>query len=129
MELEFLSEKKECLVLQLDEADRRFKIGIGKMGDVKNRIDQLEKNRTFSLRKKFLIKTISYYEKIQEFKKITASLKNELKLLNVDPKDELIYIEVINGYVSMSRRKNELEEERNSIVKDIEKVEIEINKN
>jgi len=38
----FLKEKRDCLVLGLNEADMRFNIAISKMQQIKNRVDDLE---------------------------------------------------------------------------------------
>lgn len=124
--LEYLLEKREEILLCLDDADRRFKIGIGKMSEITKRVHELEETRNLALRKEFLIKAISYYEKINDFKELAKSLKIEFDLINADSREVLIYNEVVIGYKSMSTRKNQLEEERNFYVKDIEKVDEEI---
>jgi len=124
--IEYLIEKRDEILLCLDDADRRFKIGIKKMSEITKRVHELEESRNLSLRKEFLIKAVSYYEKINDFKELAKSLKIELDLINADPREVLIYNEVVIGYKSMSTRKNQLEEERNFYVYDIEKVDAEI---
>lgn len=89
--------KQESLKLCLVDADRRFNIAIGKMSEITNRVHELEIKRNESLRKQFLDGT-----------------------MDQPNKDDLIYCEVVQGYKSMSRRKNELEEERNYYVKELE---------
>jgi len=109
-----IKEKQDCLLLQLDDADRRFKRGINRMQCIKDRIDELEVNRTLSLRKEFLL------NEINKNPGIINQLTKEYNLINVDKRDILVYEEVLRGYKSMSNRKNVLEEERNFIVKEIE---------
>ena len=55
---------------------------------------------------------------------IVLGLRTELNSLNaLNAKAPETYVEISNGYRSMSTRKNSLEEERNSIVKFIEEIE------
>ena len=67
-----------------------------------------------------------YEELLETFDvdQILAALESEKKSLigNLNTKAPETYIEISNGYRSMSTRKNELEEERNSIVKFIEEI-------
>lgn len=61
---------------------------------------------------------------IYEVESIVQGLTNELNSLNaLNAKAPETYLEISNGYRSMSTRKNSLEEERNSIVKFIEDIE------
>lgn len=90
--------KRQSLELALDDADRRFKIAISRMSEITNRVHELEEKRNESLRIQFLNGT-----------------------LDQDNRDDIIYREVVQGYKSMSRRKNELEEERNYYVWELEK--------
>ena len=55
---------------------------------------------------------------------ILSALESEKKKLigNLNTKSPEAYVEISNGYRSMSTRKNELEEERNSIVRFIEEI-------
>jgi len=122
--LEYLSEKRDSLFLCLEDADQRFKIGIAKMQEIKDRVDELEELRTLSLRQNFIKSEI---EKTNNSFLIDM-LKNELSLIKSDNRYDQTYCEVVIGYKSMSRRKNVLEEERNSIVKDIEKINEELKK-
>ena len=94
-----MKSEKESLLLCLYDADRRFNIAINKMSVITNRLHELEIKRNNSLREQFL--------------KGTLEIPNQ---------DDFIYCEVVQGYRSMSRRKNELEEERNYYVKEIEKL-------
>ncbi len=92
-----MKSKLDSLKLCLVDADRRFEIAISRMSDITNRVHQLEVQRNISLRKQFLNNTLDE--------------KNT---------DDEIYQEVAIGYRSLSRRKNELEDERNYYVKAIE---------
>jgi len=98
-----LAEKRDCLTLELNDADRRFNIAIHKMNEITKRVHELEVNRNNALRDIFI-----------------KDNNLDYPLTNQDPRDIIIYEEVLKGYRSMSRRKNELEEERNYIVKEIE---------
>ena len=120
-DLKFKREQKAEAVQQLDEADRRFQIAVGRMKEIKDRIDELEVERNHTLRKKFLEKEI----KTNPDKKLIKELES---LKNVNEKAPETYHEVQYRYRSMSHRKNELEEERNSIVKYIEDRDKEIKK-
>lgn len=89
--------KRKSLMLALDDADKRFSIAISRMSEITKRVHELEIKRNESLRDQFLKDT-----------------------LDQPNKDDQVYREVVQGYKSMSRRKNELEEERNYYVKEIE---------
>ena len=92
-----MNEKRESLLLALDDADRRFNIAISRMSEITKRVHELEIKRNESLRSQFINGTLDQP--------------------NID---DQIYCEVAQGYRSMSRRKNELEEERNYYVKELE---------
>lgn len=92
-----MTSKLQSLKLCLDDADRRFNIAISKMSEITNRVHELEIKRNESLKIQFLNGT-----------------------LDEPNRDDIIYREVVHGYRPMSRRKNELEEERNHYVKEIE---------
>ena len=92
-----MKSKLDSLKLCLVDADRRFEIATGKISEITKRVHELEVKRNISLGKQFLSGTLDER--------------------NID--DE-IYQEVAIGYRSLSRRKNELEEERNYYVKAIE---------
>uniref|UniRef100_A0AAT9JAT5 ORF25 n=1 Tax=Nitrosopumilaceae spindle-shaped virus TaxID=3065433 RepID=A0AAT9JAT5_9VIRU len=94
-----MTTKRKSLILALDDADRRFNIAISKMSEITNRVHELEIKRNESLKVQFLNGT-----------------------LDEPNRDDLIYCEVVQGYRSMSRRKNELEEERNYYVWELEKL-------
>ena len=115
----YLKEKKALLIKCLDDADKRFNIAISRIKPLKDRIDELETLRNLALRKEFLLNKINNYKNNP---RILKALTNELNNIKSDNRDILTYEEVIQGYKSMSRRKNELEEERNSYVKDIEAI-------
>ena len=89
--------KKQALKLCLKDADARFNIAISKMSEITNRVHELEIKRNESLKVQFLNGT-----------------------LGQPNRDDQVYREVVQGYRSISRRKNELEEERNHYVKEIE---------
>jgi|CXWL01.1.fsa_nt_gi type I restriction-modification system DNA methylase subunit len=92
-----MTTKRQELKLCLNDADRRFKIAISRISEITKRIHELEIKRNESLRIQFLNGT-----------------------LDQPNRDDQVYREVVQGYRSMSRRKNELEEERNQYVKEIE---------
>lgn len=73
-----------------------------------------------------LLDTYGYTETIEDFdvEPLIHALGTELKSLNaLNAKAPETYVEVADGYRSMSTRKNSLELERNSIVKFIEEIE------
>lgn len=107
--------KLRALKLGLIDADRRFNIAISKMNEITKRVHELEINRNLALRKEFLI------NEIKNNPKLSKALTRELDKIKADNRDIFTYQEVVQGYKSMSRRKNELEEERNIYVYDIEK--------
>ncbi|HSA77203.1 MAG TPA: hypothetical protein VLE02_06645 [Nitrosarchaeum sp.] len=94
-----MTTKRQSLMIALDDADRRFNIAVGKMSEITNRVHDLEIKRNESLKVQFLNGT-----------------------LDQPNKDDFIYCEVGQGYRPMSRRKNELEEERNYYVWELEKL-------
>lgn len=109
-----MKSKKESLLLCLNDADKRFNIAISKISEITNRFHELEIQRNNALRKEFLAKEIENNPEISDI------LLKEFNDINADNRDILVYEEVAQGYRSMSRRKNELEEERNQYVKEIE---------
>ena len=92
-----MTSKRKALELCLIDADRRFNIAISRMSEITKRVHELEIKRNESLKLQFLNGTLDQYNQ-----------------------DDFVYREVVQGYRSMSRRKNELEEERNYYVKEIE---------
>ena len=72
------------------------------------------------------LSSFGYHEILETFDvdQILVSLESERKSLSgsLNTKSPEQYVEISDGYRSMSTRKNELEEERNSIVKFIEEV-------
>ena len=72
------------------------------------------------------LSSFGYHEILETFDvdQILVALESERKALSgsLNTKAPETYIEISDGYHSMSARKNELEEERNSIVKFIEEV-------
>jgi hypothetical protein len=115
-EKSYIIKKRNALVNALDDADRRFNIAISRMSEITNRLHELEIQRNLALRKEFLAK------EIETNPEISKSLIEEFNSINADNRDIMVYEEVAKGYRSMSRRKNELEEERNQYVKEIEEL-------
>ena len=113
------TEKRGMLVSALDDADRRFNIAISRMSEITKRVHELEIQRNNALRKEFLLNEIE--------RNPDKDLINEYNNIQSDNRDILTYEEVAKGYRSMSRRKNELEEERNQYVKEIEELDAIIN--
>ncbi len=72
------------------------------------------------------LSSFGYQESLETFdvEQILTALESERKGLSgsLNTKSPETYIEISDGYRSMSTRKNELEEERNSIVKFIEEI-------
>lgn len=114
---EAISAKKHSLQSALRDADRRYEIATSKISKITNRIHELEKRRNDVLRKEFLLNEI---KKNPDNSKELIAEYNKIKSVDDDP---LVYEEMIQGYKSLSRRKNELEEERNEYVKEIEALE------
>lgn len=113
-----MNSKLESLTLGLYDADRRFFISISRMNEITIRVHEIEVLRNLSLRHDFIINEI----KTIDHKPTIAALKKELKLLKSDESNQLVYLEIVKGYLSMSNRKNELEDERNYYVKEIEEL-------
>lgn len=108
--------KLDYELLSFHDADRRLDIALNKMNDITNRLHDLEEERTKALRKKFL--------EVEVKKNPNKELIKELEgLKHVDEKAPEIYQEIANGYRSMSRRKNELSQERDATVKFVEEEE------
>lgn len=72
-----------------------------------------------------LLKYQSHYNEVELFdvEPIINQLNLEKNLLQINAKATDSYVEISQGYRSMSNRKNELEKERNSIVQFIESIE------
>lgn len=92
-----MTTKRQSLKLCLKDADARFNIAISRMSEITKRVHELEIIRNESLRADFLN-----------------------GIIDEPNRDDEIYCQVVQGYRSMSRRKNEFEEERNQYVKEIE---------
>ena len=113
--------KKQALQLGLHDADRRYEIGVSKMSEITKRVHELEVERNQALRRNLII---SELEKTDS-QKLKEHLRKELYQIDNSGLDmahynDKVYHEVAIGYKPMSRRKNELQEERNLYVKDIE---------
>ena len=106
--------KKDLLNLGLYDADRRYEIGTGRMSEITKRLQELEIARNMALRKQYLENEIK--------RNPNPNLIKEYNEINADGRDIEVYQEVAQGYKPMSRRKNELQEERNQYVKEIEEL-------
>ena len=112
---DFTEEKIHALKLALYDADRRYEIAISRMSEITNRLHELEIARNLALRKQYLENEIK--------KNHDPNLIKEYNGIDADDRDIFTYQEVAQGYSSLSRRKNELQEERNQYVKEIEELE------
>lgn len=108
--------KKDHLKLELHDADRRYEIATGKMSEITKRVHELEVDRNLALKKQFLS------NEMRNNPAMTKKLQKEYDDTHSDDRNIQVYEEVIQGYKPMSRRKNDLQEERNQIVKDIEEL-------
>ena len=97
--------KKDHLNLGLYDADRRYEIGISRMSEITKRLQELEIARNLALRKQYLENEIK--------RNPNPNLIKEYNEIKADDRDIFTYQEVAQGYKSLSRRKNELQEERN----------------
>jgi len=78
--LSSFDEKKQESEKQLEEADRRLEIALAKMGEIKNRIDELEEERNQKLRHDIIERELNRYKAIDAANKMkTLSVKKELK--------------------------------------------------
>nr|WP_253805539.1 chromosome segregation SMC family protein [Nitrosopumilus sp. Nsub] len=78
--LSYFDEKKSESIKQLDEADRRLEIALAKMGEIKNRIDELEEERNQKLRHDILERELNRYKAIaaaNKMKVISAKKSNK----------------------------------------------------
>ena len=106
--------KKDLLNLALYDADRRYEIGTSRMSEITKRLQELEIARNLALRQQYLENELK--------RNPNPNLIKEYNDIKVDGRDIEVYQEVAQGYKSMSRRKNELEDERNQYVKAIEEL-------
>ncbi len=103
----------------LYDADRRYEIGTDRMSAITNRVHEIEEERNTAMRRNLII---SEMEKSTN-PDIKKHLRKELSKLNtIDTASDrdTVYREIVQGYKPMSRRKNELQSERNHYVKEIE---------
>ena len=108
--------KKDHLILGLHEADRRYDIALSRMNDTTSRLHELEAERNVAMRRNLIISEIEKTKNPNTKKQLQKELS---KMNSLDLKNN-VYDVFATGYRSMSRRKNELQEERNQYVKDIE---------
>jgi len=92
-------EKIKALKLALDDADRRYEIAVSRMSDITKRVHELDEQRNLALRKQHLANEIKNNP--------NPNLKKEYDKIHADDGDIQVYEEVIQGYRSMSRRKNQ----------------------
>lgn len=84
--LSYFDEKKDQAYKQLEESDRRLEIALAKMGEVRNRIDELEEERNYQLRYSQIeseinrLKAIRLSENINRKAKKIAELKEEQRI-------------------------------------------------
>jgi len=114
-----LDSKIEMLNFQLLEADRRYNLSIERITPIIFRIHELEYERNQVLRRNLIAIEKEKTNNV-EIKKHLQKELSKLSSLDYASDNDSIYCEIIQGYRSMSRRKNELQQERNQIVKDIE---------
>jgi len=76
--LSSFDDKKIESIKQLEEADRRFEIAMAKMGEIKNRIDDLEEERNQKLRHDIIERELNRYKAIAAANKmkIISAQKN-----------------------------------------------------
>ncbi|MBS1268032.1 MAG: Chromosome partition protein Smc [Nitrosopumilus sp.] len=78
--LSSFDEKKQESQKQLEEADRRLEIALAKMGEIKNRIDELEEERNQKLRHDIIERELNRYKAIDAANKMKIlSAKKETK--------------------------------------------------
>jgi len=101
----------------LNDEDRRLDIALGRMGAITTRVKELDEERNITLRKQYL------ENEIKNNPRLAKPLQKELdKIKHDNPHSDETYREVVQGYKSMSTRKNQLEEPRNHYVKQIEEL-------
>ncbi|VFJ14119.1 chromosome segregation SMC family protein [Candidatus Nitrosocosmicus franklandus] len=83
--LSYFDEKKEQAYKQLEESDRRLEIALAKMGEVRNRIDELEEERNYQHRYSQIeseinrLKAIRLSRSLNKIEKKITELKEEKK--------------------------------------------------
>ena len=77
--LSYFDEKKTEAMKQLDDADRRLEVAFARMGEIRNRIDELEVERNDQLRYEHLNQEINRYKAIEASNKI-RSVKERLSV-------------------------------------------------
>lgn len=68
--LSYFDEKKEQAVKELDKADRHLEIVLAKTGEMRQRIDELEEERTQMIRYSVIQKDLKHYETLLQLQKL-----------------------------------------------------------
>lgn len=112
-----LRDKEHTLNKEINSRERQSDTLVRDLKELSDNESQIQK----------LISNYGFTESIETFEteNILKSLSSEQRVLSesINRKAAEQYVDLATGYRSMSTRKNELEEERNSIVKFIEEIE------
>lgn len=74
--LSYFDEKKEQAVRELDKADRHLEIVLAKTGEMRQRIDELEEERTQMIRHSVIQKDLKHYETLLQLQKLVRIKDN-----------------------------------------------------
>jgi chromosome segregation protein len=107
--LAYYDGKKKESIKQLTEADQRLEIAMAKMGEVKKQIDELEIERNLKMRHDLI------GLELDRFRAVAAASK-----LKIIKNEKTAKVETLESNLSKTR---ELEEERNSLKKEIDELE------
>ncbi len=120
--LSYFDEKKEEAKKQLDEADRKLEVALARIGEIRRRIDELEKERNDQLRFEFLEQEIARLKSI----KLTRTLKNltlKISMLKDKIKDREQEIARVGKELEVIKsRINTVESEKIKFMKEVDSV-------
>ena len=111
--LSYFDEKKDQAYKQLEESDRRLEIALAKMGEVRNRIDELEEERNYQLRYSQIeseinrLKAIRLSENINRTTRKIAQFKEELRIKEEKNAEVSKRMEEINDQIEKINKEKE----------------------
>ena len=120
--LSYFDEKKEEARKQLEEADRRLEVALAKIGEVRKRIDELERERNDQIRFEFIeeeiarLRFIDLSRRLDDIRTRISSIKNRITSKEHEASGISKELEEIRSRISM------LEHEKSRLMREADSV-------
>ena len=116
--LSYFDEKKEQAAKELDKADRHLEVVLAKTGEMRQRIDELEEERTQCIRYSVIQKDLKHYETLLQLQKLVR-IKGNIESLGCDIADtDKELQEVIGSLDDIRAQIDALEDKKRGLMDD-----------